>query len=119
MSINTIERTFKYDSLILEDPNPEWTPEEVKNHYANVYSELTQATVEGPETNEDRIEYKFVKMFGTKGITLEEILEGKEIINQKEIRTDRNRKIMIMLERAMSGDDEGFILPPPEAQGMI
>jgi len=30
-------RIFKYNSLILDDPDPKWSIEEVKDFYANAY----------------------------------------------------------------------------------
>lgn len=51
----------------LTDPNPAFTVEEVVSHYANVYPELTTATIDGPKMTENGAEYEFKKTVGTKG----------------------------------------------------
>ena len=42
-------------------------PEAVLNMYAQTYPELTTAKIEGPEIKNDRVEYIFQAMLGTKG----------------------------------------------------
>lgn len=60
-------RVFTYNQLTLKDPDPALLPEEVKQFYASLYPELTQAAVEGPETKEDGQHFTFRKVAGTKG----------------------------------------------------
>ncbi len=65
--IEVLPRTFTYNSLTLDDPDPRMTPDEVKDFYAEVYPELTQAAIEGPEPSETAVEYRFRRAIGTKG----------------------------------------------------
>jgi len=51
----------------LSDPNEDFSPEAVCNHYANLYAILTTAKIVGPEINNDCREYEFVSTIGTKG----------------------------------------------------
>ncbi|MEO7213885.1 MAG: PRTRC system protein C [Mucilaginibacter sp.] len=51
----------------LTDPNEEFSPEAVCNHYANLYAILNNAKISGPEINNDCREYEFVSTIGTKG----------------------------------------------------
>jgi PRTRC genetic system protein C len=51
----------------LSDPNTDFSPEAVCNHYANLYTILTTAKISGPEIKHDCIEYEFVSTIGTKG----------------------------------------------------
>ncbi len=61
-----LPRVFKYNNIVLDDPDPQMSPEDVKNFYANLYPELIQAVIEGPELGEN-LEYKFQRSYGTKG----------------------------------------------------
>ena len=121
MSVKTLPRQFKYGSLTLEDPNPDWTVEEVKEHYSQVYQDLISATVEGPEVTETALVYEFEKAYRTKGITIEEIAAGREP-QFEEIRvTERQLKLMRKVTETLAthAEDSDFVLPPSEAQGMI
>lgn len=51
----------------LPDPDPSMTPDDVMNYYANIYPQLTTATVHGPVINDDTAEYEFKTTIGTKG----------------------------------------------------
>jgi len=53
--------------IVLQDPNPAMTPDQVMNHYSSQYSELTTATVHGPTVENDKMIYKFKTTIGTKG----------------------------------------------------
>ena len=68
---NTLPRVFLYDQqgykLVLSDPSITMQPEAVLNMYAQTYPELTTAKIEGPEIKNDRLEYIFQAMLGTKG----------------------------------------------------
>ena len=43
--MEALARTFRYNTIILDDPDPDMTPEQVKEFYANIYPELTQANI--------------------------------------------------------------------------
>ncbi|SOD80846.1 PRTRC system protein C [Spirosoma fluviale] len=53
--------------VVLTDPNPSFSPEAVLNFYANTYPALTTAKIQGPDWNNDKLEYKFTTTLGTKG----------------------------------------------------
>ncbi len=63
----SVNRIFKYNSLILDDPDPKWSIEEVKDFYGNAYPELTQSIIEGPDVSDEGLTYIFRKSVGTKG----------------------------------------------------
>lgn len=67
LEVKPLLRVFRYGALELEDPDPKSTAEEVKEFWGDVYPELTQAVIEGPEYKDDRAEYTFRRAVGTKG----------------------------------------------------
>ncbi|WP_341744785.1 PRTRC system protein C [Azonexus hydrophilus] len=67
MKIERLERQFSYAGMMLPDPDPNLTPEQVRDVYANAYPEITTADITGPETNGDKLVYTFKRAAGTKG----------------------------------------------------
>ena len=67
LQVNGLERVFMHDKIMLTDPDPNMSPEEVMKFYTNTYPELTTSNVHGPEVNGDRVVYKFKTNVGTKG----------------------------------------------------
>ncbi len=67
MDVQIVKRSFEYSSLKLADPDPAMSPERVKEFYAAVYPELTQAVVGEPERRGATQVYKFTRAVGTKG----------------------------------------------------
>jgi PRTRC genetic system protein C len=72
LNIQTVERVFKFgkddNKVELDDPNPDFTPEEVMSFYALTYPELTTASLSGPKIDRcGKAIYKFVTNFGVKG----------------------------------------------------
>lgn len=65
----TREFTFKKDGkdVTLNDPNPEFSAEEVMKFYASQYPELTTSSSEGPKIDKDKAVYTFKTTVGTKG----------------------------------------------------
>lgn len=61
-----LARKFAYNQIELEDL-PGLSPEEVMVEYSNIYPELTQAVVEGPEYTEEAQMFTFRRTVGTKG----------------------------------------------------
>ena len=55
------------DPLTLEDPDSRMSLSEVTDFYSMNYPELTTATLQGPELEEDRAVYRFKTTIGTKG----------------------------------------------------
>ena len=55
------------DTLTLEDPDSRMSLSEVTDFYSMNYPDLTTATLQGPELEEDRAVYRFKTTIGTKG----------------------------------------------------
>ncbi len=66
-----INRQFKMkkgtETIVLEDPNPSFTPEEVLSFYSNAHPELTTATVGPMKMENDEAIFEFSTTVGTKG----------------------------------------------------
>jgi PRTRC genetic system protein C len=69
MSLTAIKvtRVFRTGSTNLPDPGPNYTPNQVKDFYSNMYGFLTNFEVEGPTLANGTETYEFVKSVGTKG----------------------------------------------------
>ena len=67
MTVTPAVRIFSYSGLNLPDPNPRFSPEEVKASYAAQYPELATAAINGPEAVGDKLRYEFVRAIGAKG----------------------------------------------------
>lgn len=64
----TAVRIFKHGDMKLPDPDPNMTPDEVRELYANTYVSLTNGSVDGPEINDDgEAVYEFTEHVGSKG----------------------------------------------------
>lgn len=95
MTIETAEltRTFKYNSVDLPDPGPQYTVEQVRDLYSATYPEITSAAIEGPEQKDGKLVYSFRKAVGTKGAELIKLKETVDLL-EKEMRAvagDANR----------------------------
>ena len=66
-----LERVFKFkdkdQEIRLNDPEPKWSLQAVLNFYSNTYPILTTAKITAPVINEDKIQYRFESVMGTKG----------------------------------------------------
>mgnify|MGYP006333788485 CR=1 FL=1 len=66
-----LERVFLFEDkgqqIRLTDPEPKWSVEAVMNFYAKTYPILTTAKVSAPLIREDRLQYRFESVMGTKG----------------------------------------------------
>jgi PRTRC genetic system protein C len=129
-AVTTLPRVFEYNSMTLEDPDPARSPEEVKDIYAEIYHELTQARISGPKITEDAMVYEFDTSFGTKGLTVSEIAAGQMPagIPMKPSIEEENNVFQLMegLNKAVHGDRNGYqdgsgqpIMPPSALQGMV
>ena len=67
MTIETMDREFRYDNLRLPDPNKELSIEEVRAAFSATYPEIATASVTGPEAVGNKLVYRFTKAIGTKG----------------------------------------------------
>ena len=122
-TLQKIKRVFEYNNLKLDDIDG-MTPEEVKDFYSNIYPQLTQAEIDGPELKNDSEVYVFRKAVGTKGITVRELAAGKGLPIPE--MSPKNIALMTdvaaaVLTTAYYGDDEGtsFILPPGEVLEVV
>lgn len=68
IKVDSLVRVFQYNGLELADVDPNASPARVKDVYAAMYPELSTAEVEGPETKNGRLIYKFKRSAGTKGV---------------------------------------------------
>lgn len=68
---NNLKRIFLFDhdgqQVRLSDPNIKFSPDAVLNFYSQTYPLLTTAKIEGPEIDNDELQYRFVTTLGTKG----------------------------------------------------
>lgn len=71
LEIKGLARVFKFkkgkETLALDDPDGNLSPNEVMDFYSCVYPELTTASVSGPVFEEDKAVYEFKTTIGTKG----------------------------------------------------
>jgi PRTRC genetic system protein C len=73
MQIDNLQREFSYNGAKLADPAPSFTPNQVREFYAQTYPELTNAEVEGPVVKSNRNVYTFRRAVGTKGSSDEQL----------------------------------------------
>lgn len=116
-------RIFKYNSLILDDPDPKWSIEEVKDFYANAYPELTQSIIEGPDVSDEGLTYTFRKSVGTKGndtVSVSEIAYASYLVPSDRkiaVVTDLMQYVAsIIVSACPDGDD---LLAPSVVQEVI
>ena len=66
-----LERVFilkdNGQEINLPDPEPKLSVEAVMNFYANTYPILTTSKVSAPQIKDDKVQYKFESVMGTKG----------------------------------------------------
>lgn len=108
--VEVAKRTFKYNSLILQDPDPGMGPEEVKAFYSSIYPELTQAVVEGPEYDEQGMTYEFKRSIGTKGgcASKKNRLDAGNILKVTESRISEQERLPgLFYYEVRHGDDWG------------
>ena len=67
MEVHVLEREFLYNGVKLPDARPTMTPEQVRDTYTHLYPEIATAAIEGPETDGDKLVYKFIRAIGAKG----------------------------------------------------
>jgi PRTRC genetic system protein C len=79
MTIQRLTRVFKKGPTRLLDPDPAMTPEQVLEHYTDLYPELANATVSEPEASTTELVYTFekpiVKTKGNQQITLPQMCQ--------------------------------------------
>lgn len=76
MQIEKLIREFRYNSVVLPDPNSTFTLEQVRDFYATVYPEIISADIEGPEQRGANSVYTFRRAVGTKGCELTSMIRN-------------------------------------------
>lgn len=74
LQIEKLIREFRYNSVVLPDPNSTFTLEQVRDFYSTVYPEIISADVEGPEQLGAKSVYVFRRAVGTKGCGLTDMI---------------------------------------------
>ena len=68
---NQMPRIFlmkeKGNEISLADPDAKWSIDAVLQFYANTYPILTTAKISGPVISDDKVQYRFESVMGTKG----------------------------------------------------
>lgn len=67
MDIQKLLREFRYNGVVLVDPNETFTLVQVRDFYATVYPEILSADIEGPQQIAAKAIYTFRRAVGTKG----------------------------------------------------
>ena len=67
LTAEPVERVFEHDQLELPDPDPNLTPDQVREHYATQYPALANARVQPEGISDGRQVFTFEKSIGTKG----------------------------------------------------
>jgi len=67
MEVKALARKFMFNSLKLDDPNPAWSPDQVREFFATTYPDLTNAEIEGPEIKDGEAIFAIRRQVGTKG----------------------------------------------------
>jgi PRTRC genetic system protein C len=63
-----MDREFSFNGVKLQDINPTFTPEQIREAYLSKFPELATATIEGPEvTSSGTRKYTFRNAIGSKG----------------------------------------------------
>jgi PRTRC genetic system protein C len=52
MQVTQIRRVFHFNSLRLDDPNPAWSPDRVREFFSASFPDLTNAEVAGPDVKD-------------------------------------------------------------------
>ena len=67
IKIEEVKREFIFNGTKMPDPNPNASPEAVKDILAATHPELANAAMDGPTINGATQTYTFIKSVGTKG----------------------------------------------------
>jgi PRTRC genetic system protein C len=99
MQTQELIRAFKHGSVALPDPSPSFTIGQVRDFYANVYPELLNADIEGPETVGNKQTYTFRRAVGTKGnlmcaFILEKLLNDESLVAKGRPKTTISKKAL-------------------------
>jgi PRTRC genetic system protein C len=62
-----LERVFRFNSVELKDIDNNMSVSQIQDFYSNQYPGITNATVNGPTIENDKIVYEFSENVGKKG----------------------------------------------------
>lgn len=60
LEIGQLSRRFKMGSVLLQDPDPKWTPDQVREAYADSYPSLAACSVGEPEIEGQYVTHEFL-----------------------------------------------------------
>ena len=98
MEVTKSTRTFKYNGVVLQDPGPAYSLEQVREFYATLYPEIVNAAIEGPTISGTSTVYEFRRAVGTKGAVdiaarVERFIARRRARAQANYTEDYNRKL--------------------------
>jgi PRTRC genetic system protein C len=67
MQVSALKRSFTFQGVRIEDPDPRLSPEEVRGVLAPLYPDIATAAISGPEVVGDKLLYSFSRAVGVKG----------------------------------------------------
>ena len=67
MQVTQLRRVFHFNSLRLDDPNPAWSPDRVREFFSASFPDLTNAEVAGPDVKDGQAVFTIRRNVGTKG----------------------------------------------------
>lgn len=67
IQLTNVTRAFVFNGVNLNDPGPDFSPDEVRDIYSAQYPDLVTAVVGEPAIEGDTATYTFVRNVGTKG----------------------------------------------------
>lgn len=67
VQVATLNREFRYNGILLPDPDPAMATEAVCRYYAMIYPELVKAVVDEPQYEGNKVIYGFINPVRTKG----------------------------------------------------
>ncbi len=98
----TLPRIFKYGQLVLDDPDPDASPDEVVEFYSEIYTDLRRKVgIDGPDIEDDAMVYTIRTEVGTKGGGTGESLDIALM-----------ESLGRVLGRSRADTDEAPLLPP-------
>lgn len=67
VNVEVLQRRFRYQGVVLPDPDPNMSVEQVRDLYVATYPDLATAAVEGPSPVDGWMECTFTRAVGAKG----------------------------------------------------
>jgi len=67
VTASALRREFVYNGTVIADPNPAYSPEQVRDTLVAAYPEIATASLTGPEVKGDALRFTFSRAIGSKG----------------------------------------------------